>query len=231
MDDGLADGRVCAFLGKTTGVLYHHYGSLDGFLFAVSQSGIAVLRARLQRAFDRHRSLGDVAEAFVEFGLEHPELYGLMFERKFDWKALRAQGAFRDRLPGGTLWEDAHALLEAAGSTDPATDARTPLSPASEAHAARRATMLAAIARAREARDHGSTTPTPKPALPGTGSTRLDITDRTGDSSDWQKRALGTLNDLLGQCYDLGRAEDANLAGNITVQFTLVGEPWAGRLP
>ena len=115
-----------------------------------------------------------------------------------------------------------------------ATDARTPRQPVPE----RRAAMLAAIERAREARDHRTAAPTRTPATrgapatPGTDSTAttLDITDNTGDTSDWQRRALGTLNRLLGQCYDLGRAEDANLAGTLTVRLTLVGEPDLGGL-
>jgi RNA polymerase sigma factor (sigma-70 family) len=68
--------------------------------------------------------------------------------------------------------------------------------------------------------------------LPTTGSdsagTTLDITDNTGDTSDWEKRVTTTLNGLLGQCYDLGLAEDPNLAGTITLRFTLVGEPDVG---
>ena len=122
--------------------------------------------------------------------------------------------------------------------TAAATDARTPLRPVSEHRAAKRAAMLAAIASAREVRDHRIAVPTRTPATPGapttTGSdstaTTLDITDKTGDTSDWSKRALGTLNGLLGQCYDLGLAEDANLAGTVMLRFTLVGEPNVGGL-
>ena len=122
--------------------------------------------------------------------------------------------------------------------TAAATDARTPLRPVSEHHAADRAAMLAAIARAREVRDHHTPPSKRTPATAGapittasdSTATTLDITDKSGDTSDWAKRALGTLNGLLGQCYDLGRAEDANLAGTITIRFTLVGEPDVGGL-
>jgi RNA polymerase sigma factor (sigma-70 family) len=122
--------------------------------------------------------------------------------------------------------------------TAAATDARTPLRPVSEHRAAERAAMLAAIASARESRDHRTAAPTRTPATPGapttTGSdstaTTLDLIDNTGDTSEWAKRALRTLNNLLGQCIDLGRAEDANLAGTIAVEFTLVGEPNVGGL-
>ena len=122
----------------------------------------------------------------------------------------------------------------AGPSVAAATDPRTPQRPVPE----RRAAMLAAIERAREARDHRTAAPTRTPAAPGapttpgtdSTATTLDITDNTGDTSDWQKRAIGTLNRLLGQCYDLGRAEDANLAGTLTVRLTLVGEPDLGGL-
>jgi hypothetical protein len=112
-----------------------------------------------------------------------------------------------------------------------ASDARTPLRPVSD----HRAAMLAAIASAREARDHRTASLTRTPATPTTTrtdstSTTLDITDKSGDTSEWGKRALVTLNALLGQCYDLGRADDDNLAGTITIRFTLVGEPSVGGL-
>ncbi|MGE5185645.1 MAG: sigma-70 family RNA polymerase sigma factor [Acidobacteriota bacterium] len=119
-----------------------------------------------------------------------------------------------------------------------ATDARAPRQPVSEPRAAERAAMLAAIARARGARDHRTAAPTRPPAMPrlptkaGSDSTGtvLDIQDKTGDTSEWEKRALGTVNHMLGQCYDLGLAEDPDLAGIVTIQFTLVGEPGVGGL-
>ena len=122
--------------------------------------------------------------------------------------------------------------------TAAAADARTPLQPVSEHRAAERAAMLAAIASARDARDHRTAPTARTPATPGapmsTGSdstaTTLDIVDNTGDTSEWAKRALHTLNNLLGQCFDLGLAEDANLAGTIEIEFTLVGEPNVGGL-
>lgn len=101
-----------------------------------------------------------------------------------------------------------------------------------DARAAERAAMLEAIAKARSHRTAvpvgvthaaGATTG-------GSTDTTLDIVDNTGDTSDWEKRALGTLNSLLGQCYDLGRAEDPALGGTIAVRFTLVGEPNVGGL-
>ena len=92
--------------------------------------------------------------------------------------------------------------------------------------------MLEAIARARS---HRTAAPVIQPhgggATAGDSTdTTLQIVDNTGDTSDWEKRTLGTLDSLLGQCYDLGRAEDPSLAGTVAVRFTLVGEPQVGGL-
>jgi AcrR family transcriptional regulator len=122
--EDLSARRLCKFLGKTTGILYHHFGSVDGLLFAVSQRGIGIMREHLEASLRKRGELADVAEAFVDFGLDHPELYGLMFEHRFDWAALREQGAFEKNVPGGHLWDEMIKLLDRAGSHDPAMDAR-----------------------------------------------------------------------------------------------------------
>lgn len=116
--------------------------------------------------------------------------------------------------------------------TATAADARGLRPPVSE----HRAAMLAAIAKAREASGRHSTAPARTPGTPGaattTGSdtpgTTLDLQDKTGDTSEWSKRALGTINQMLGQCLDLGLAEDAKLEGTVKVRFRLVGEPGVG---
>lgn len=106
---------------------------------------------------------------------------------------------------------------------------------APDARAPERAAMLEAIARARSHRTAAAGSVTHAASAPsatsvGSADTRLDIEDKTGDTSEWEKRALGTLNSLFGQCFDLGRAEDPALGGTIAVQFTLVGEPNIGGL-
>ncbi len=105
--------QLGAFLGKTTGHVYHHWGSLDGLLFSVSQAGFAHLARDLGA---RQGGLEAVAVAFVDFGLAHPALYELMFERRFDWAALRAQGRLeRTALPGLGIWG---ALAAAIGADE-----------------------------------------------------------------------------------------------------------------
>ena len=93
-----------------------------------------------------------------------------------------------------------------------------------------RAALREAIAKARSHRSAApGGAPHPTGANDSTGTT-LNLVDRTGDTSEWAKRTLGTLNSLLGQCYDLGRAEDPALAGTLAVRFTIVGEPNVGGL-
>lgn len=101
-----------------------------------------------------------------------------------------------------------------------------------DARAAERAAMLEAIT---NARSHRGAVPafvphvSPAGVTTGSGSgTTLDIQDMVPNQSEWEKRAVGTVNSLFGQCYDLGRAEDPAFAGSITVEFTLVAEPGIG---
>lgn len=122
--EGLTARELGAFVGKTTSVLYHHWGSLDGFLHAVGQAGFVELGGRLEKVLADGGDLPDVAEAFVRFGLECPALYYVMFERRYDWKALRKRGAFEEALPGAQLWQRLTERVAATGADDPDLDAR-----------------------------------------------------------------------------------------------------------
>src|SRR5258706_12212719 len=84
--------RLGEVLGKTTSVLYHHYGSLDGFLFAVGQSGMEVLGERLDAVRTAGGDLAHLSAEFVRFGLEAPALYALLVGRRYDSPALRPPG-------------------------------------------------------------------------------------------------------------------------------------------
>ena len=115
--------RLSAFAGKTTSVLYHHWGCLDGFLYAVSQAGLGRLGQKLLGVIGNEDGLARAAEEFVRFGLDHPVLYELMFARQFDWDALRKQGKTTEG-PGMGLWSQLVAYFAGRGSEQPETDAR-----------------------------------------------------------------------------------------------------------
>lgn len=123
-DADLSARRIASFLGKTTGAIYHRWGSLDGLLFAVSQRGFVDLAARVQKVWARTGSLSECAAAYVDFGLDHPGLYPLMFERRFDWSALRAAGSFERATPGGGLLAGIVCVLEELGSIRAVADTR-----------------------------------------------------------------------------------------------------------
>ena len=123
-DADLSARRIASFLDRTTGAVYHHWPSIDALLFAVSQRGFVELGTRLTAAWSKRQSLADCAESYVEFGLDSPELYPLMFERRFDWAKLRAAGAFEKSTPGHGLLASVVCLLGEAGSAQPIADTR-----------------------------------------------------------------------------------------------------------
>ncbi|MDB4972912.1 MAG: hypothetical protein JWN48_1253 [Myxococcaceae bacterium] len=120
----LSARQVCAFLGYTTGHLYHHFGSLDGLLCRVAQYAFERFGARLIAAGGALRDGPAMAEAFVEFGLAHPLLYGLMFDRHYDWAALHARGLVGPAAPSVQLWKTLVAEISARGTKRPEDDAR-----------------------------------------------------------------------------------------------------------
>ena len=117
--DDLTARKIAAFLGQTTMVLYHHFGSLDGFLIRVDGAGWRRLADLLETRARAGADLRSLAVGYVEFALRHPDLYWLMAERRFDRARLREQGRLRLARP---LWGAFVELLRRYGSTRPAED-------------------------------------------------------------------------------------------------------------
>jgi AcrR family transcriptional regulator len=122
--DSITARDLAKFVGKTTSLLYHHWGSLDGFLYAVSQQGFEELGQRFEAVMKSGGGLPELAEEFVGFGLESPALYALMFERRYDWPALKKSGAFERVGSATAMWQALVGYLKSAGSEDPDMDAR-----------------------------------------------------------------------------------------------------------
>jgi hypothetical protein len=125
----LSARRLSAFLGRSTIGLYHHFGSLDGFLIQVDGLGWQQLLGELERAasngkrrdgsFDAEGALRAVALGYVDFANRYPCLYWLMTARPFDRAALRKAGRLRLETP---LLLGFSKLLAACGSAEPETD-------------------------------------------------------------------------------------------------------------
>ncbi|WP_157906661.1 TetR/AcrR family transcriptional regulator [Sorangium cellulosum] len=117
--DDLTARKIAAFLGQTTMVLYHHFGSLDGFLIRVDGLGWRRLAERLDARARAGADARSLAVGYVEFALCHPDLYWLMAERRFDRARLREQGRLRLARP---LWSSFVELLRHHGSRRPEED-------------------------------------------------------------------------------------------------------------
>jgi hypothetical protein len=144
----------------------------------------------------------------------------------------------RDRSPedrGQTAGADRPAPAEPTsprhrpGVAEPGDAPRAPGGEHPRLTADGRRQLLAQLARARHRRRAAA------PAAGPGGSDRqpvapLDLADKTGSTSDWERRQLDTLNQLLGECYDLAAHDDPDLAGTLGVQFTIAGEPEIGGL-
>jgi|GEM_PF-1207198 len=118
--DALTARAITALLGQSTMVLYHHFGSLEGFLIRVDGLGWKALLATLERHERRGAGLPDLAEAYVAFAFAHPDLYWLMAEHRFDREALARQGRLR---LAASLPAAFQAVLARVGSRAPERDA------------------------------------------------------------------------------------------------------------
>lgn len=113
------------------------------------------------------------------------------------------------------------------GTSDLATNPAA-VGPPRRLDAAARARLEAAVAAARTRRTGARAD---APALPAATPTKLDLANKTGhELSDWERRQLGALNELLGECYDLARAGNPALAGKVSLLFTVSAEPEIGGL-
>lgn len=131
--DALASGRLREtdltarglgrFLGKTSSVLYRRWGSLEGFLYAVSLSAMAVLNDELLAALQKEDGLRAVAKAYVGMAVERPALFHLALTRRFDWKALRKARALNEKESFRAFLPFVE-VLQRRGSPRPLVDAR-----------------------------------------------------------------------------------------------------------
>jgi AcrR family transcriptional regulator len=85
--EALSLRRVAERAGYTATTIYRHFPDKDALLYAVTEEGFRLLTARLASAGgepDPFASLEAVALAYIDFGLEHPVYYGVMFVSRPD---------------------------------------------------------------------------------------------------------------------------------------------------
>jgi AcrR family transcriptional regulator len=92
--------RVAERAGYTATTIYRHFHDKDALVYAASEEGFRLLAARLASAAgepDPFASLEAVALAYIDFGLEHPVYYGVMFVSHADqlWRRSPDQPASR----------------------------------------------------------------------------------------------------------------------------------------
>ncbi len=112
----LSARRLAARLGVTTGWLYHHHGSLDGFLLEVAALGARHLLGLLTD--DLYASV----ETLIRFEKDHPALYDLMFLRPWGY----LDRALLDYSAGDALqhvWSHLANMAREEGSVTPLEDA------------------------------------------------------------------------------------------------------------
>ncbi len=86
--DQLTLRRLCREVGVTAANFYNHYPSLDHLLLDVAAEGLDKLRERVRALLSRidayDERLTAIATGFVEFGVDHPDLFRLMFGQIVD---------------------------------------------------------------------------------------------------------------------------------------------------
>lgn len=81
--DGFSMRKLAARLGIAAKTIYNYYRNQDELYLCILTRGFEDLRAAFEAAARRHDTpearLKAAAEAYVAFGLDHPNLYNLMF--------------------------------------------------------------------------------------------------------------------------------------------------------
>lgn len=81
--DSLTVRRLCREVGVTAANFYNHYPSLEVLLLDVAAAGVDLLSLAInkvmKRAKSREEKLVEITIQFVEFSLEHPDLFRVMY--------------------------------------------------------------------------------------------------------------------------------------------------------
>jgi AcrR family transcriptional regulator len=122
--DELSARWVAKALGQTTGVIYHHWGSFDGFLLEVSGIGWERLVTFVVDAYRKHPAAQTIARSYVDFALAYPVLYWLLAERPLPRDVVRSKLDSGSGLPSFAAFGRFLVLLSEVDPTLNVADAR-----------------------------------------------------------------------------------------------------------
>jgi AcrR family transcriptional regulator len=120
--DAVTIRRLADQIEYSQPVLYSHFAGKGGIIYAVALEGFTELRLILQNARQAADSpeaaLGELAEAYVGFALEHPALYDAMFTLSTELPFGRPEAP---RELHAAFAEFEEAVTPLAGGRDPET--------------------------------------------------------------------------------------------------------------
>ncbi len=114
--------KLAERVGYTAPTIYRHFADKDALLYAITEEGFRLFTVRLQTAaagmadpFDR---LEATAIAYIDFGLEHPVQYRVLFMQRPDLLWRRSPDHAGSRMQTfGLLRTAVHAALGPGGAT------------------------------------------------------------------------------------------------------------------
>lgn len=110
---------VAEATGYTPTAIYRYFDDKDELLFEIALEGFAAFERNQQEAFDRVDSpterLAEMARAYIEFGLEHPLRYRLMFMQRGEYLVRPRPGGHRPAIESFNVLSRAVAEVQQAG--------------------------------------------------------------------------------------------------------------------
>jgi AcrR family transcriptional regulator len=121
--EGFAMRKVAERVGYTATTIYRYFRDKDDLLFAVVSEGLTAFTAALREGRDEVADplarIEGLGLAYVRFGLDHPELYRLLFIQRPDFLG-RSRGDIQTlRVESFTLLREAVTVAMKAGVAAP----------------------------------------------------------------------------------------------------------------
>ncbi|MBV9880793.1 MAG: TetR/AcrR family transcriptional regulator [Gemmatirosa sp.] len=130
--EGFSLRQVAERIGYTPTTIYRHFADRDALIFALTDAGFREFGARLHAAAAAapaaDRVLTALGDAYIQFGLDHPVYYRLMFLQRPDYLVATPPDSDEMRLDSFRVLRDAvdralpPGVAEAMGGPDALAD-------------------------------------------------------------------------------------------------------------